>query len=330
MLGYQTQSQGSTAGLTLFATQNYPYALPVQRLLPAESDSIHWSDASSLRSQELSSWASSLRQYTQDIGVMEKPVRQPMAATTAEPADLSRLVDIEFAAFRDEHINHHLSYRDGTDPSHVRRTLQSYRKYMNNLRSVPPEQGQRAPKASLAPRPRSDSACENSLGFRFRKVESPLGGEIIAFCKSEMTEMTPEELDTPLDAGHEGEPQMNRDWFALNERYHREYCGTRKHCYFGMLATHPDHQHQGAATMLMDELVAEADRLGVEIYCEATSAGRPLYEKYGFVAVKEIEFATADYGLSLGEERQTVMVRGALRDGRRCKVESFEDRVRSL
>ena len=57
-----------------------------------------------------------------------------------------------------------------------------------------------------------------------------------------------------------------------------------------MLATHPDHQHRGAATMLMDELVAEADALGLEMYCEATKTGRPLYEKYGFVTVKTLVF----------------------------------------
>lgn len=88
-----------------------------------------------------------------------------------------------------------------------------------------------------------------------------------------------------------------------------------------MLATHPDHQHQGAASMLMDELIAEADRLGVEIYCEATKAGRPLYEKYGFVAVKEITFATSEYGVDLGEEHQTVMIRPALG----CRARTWDE-----
>lgn len=227
MLSYQ--NQGSTAGLNLFGSQGYHYALPVQHL-PQKPESIQWSDAASLRSTDLSSWASSLRQYTNEMRAVEQPTRPPMAATTVEPADLARLVDIEFAAFRDEHINHHLSYRDAKDSSHVRRTLRTYRKYMNNLRTVP-EDVQKSSRTSLPQqRSRSDSACERPLGFRFRKVESPLGGEIIAFCKSEMTEMTPEDINAPLDAGHEGEPQMNRDWFALNERYHREYCGTRKHC----------------------------------------------------------------------------------------------------
>jgi len=93
-----------------------------------------------------------------------------------------------------------------------------------------------------------------------------------------------------------------------------------------MLATHPSHQHRGAATSLMTELVDEADALGLEIYCEATKTGRPMYEKYGFVPVKTLRFDPADYGvLGLGVEVQTVMVRGvkAMNDGVR-RVPGFE------
>ena len=80
-----------------------------------------------------------------------------------------------------------------------------------------------------------------------------------------------------------------------------------------MLATHPSHQHRGAATSLMTDLVDEADALGLEIYCEATKTGRPMYEKWGFVPVKTLRFDPADYGVEgLGVEVQTVMVRGVM------------------
>lgn len=93
-----------------------------------------------------------------------------------------------------------------------------------------------------------------------------------------------------------------------------------------MLATHPEHQHRGAASMLMDELIAEADALGLEIYCEATRTGRAMYEKYGFVAVKTLVFDPAEYGVKgLGVETQTVMVRGALgKDGVRRGVREWD------
>jgi hypothetical protein len=78
--------------------------------------------------------------------------------------------------------------------------------------------------------------------------------------------------------------------------------------------------------MLMAELVAEADALGLEMYCEATKTGRPLYEKYGFITVKTLSFDPAEYGVdNLGVETQAVMVRGALgKDGVRKQVRSWE------
>lgn len=92
-----------------------------------------------------------------------------------------------------------------------------------------------------------------------------------------------------------------------------------------MLATHPDHQHRGAATMLMKELVAEADALGLEMYCEATRTGHPLYEKYGFVVVKTLVFDPAEHGGQGLVETQMVMVRGALgRDGVRKAVRDWD------
>jgi ribosomal protein S18 acetylase RimI-like enzyme len=74
---------------------------------------------------------------------------------------------------------------------------------------------------------------------------------------------------------------------------------------FGMLATHPSHQHRGAATSLMSELLAEADALGVYT----------------------LSFDPAEYGVTgLGVEVQTVMVRGALgKDGIRREVRRWED-----
>jgi len=80
-----------------------------------------------------------------------------------------------------------------------------------------------------------------------------------------------------------------------------------------MLATLPRHQHHGAGTILLQEILSEADNAGVEVYLEATDTARPFYEKHGFLAIAELRFDPAKYGVrGLGVERQTVMVRGAL------------------
>jgi len=80
-----------------------------------------------------------------------------------------------------------------------------------------------------------------------------------------------------------------------------------------MLATLPQHQHHGAGTLLLEEILCEADNAGVQVYLEATDTAKPLYEKHDFIAITELRFDPAEYGVKgLGVERQTVMVRGAL------------------
>jgi GNAT superfamily N-acetyltransferase len=93
-----------------------------------------------------------------------------------------------------------------------------------------------------------------------------------------------------------------------------------------MLATEPKHQHHGAGTMLLEEILAEADDAGVEVYLEATDTAKPLYERHGFEAITELRFSPGEYGVKgLGTERQTVMVRGALdRNGYRHPVRSWD------
>lgn len=96
-----------------------------------------------------------------------------------------------------------------------------------------------------------------------------------------------------------------------------------------MLATAPAHQHKGAGTMLLLEVLAEADDAGVECYLEATDTAKPLYERHGFEAITELRFEPSSYGVKgLGRERQTVMVRGALgRDGVRSRVKRWDEVV---
>ena len=78
--------------------------------------------------------------------------------------------------------------------------------------------------------------------------------------------------------------------------------------------------------MLLQDILAEADEAGVEVYLEATDTAKPLYEKHGFEAITELKFNPGDYGIEgIGTEKQTVMVRGALgQDGVRRAVRPWE------
>ena len=58
--------------------------------------------------------------------------------------------------------------------------------------------------------------------------------------------------------------------------------------YIMNMYTHPDYRRQGIAYHTLDLLVKEARQAGIPlITLEATSMGRPLYEKYGFVGMRD-------------------------------------------
>lgn len=58
--------------------------------------------------------------------------------------------------------------------------------------------------------------------------------------------------------------------------------------YIMNMYTSPEYRRQGIAYKTLDLLVKEAKEQGVfQIALEATDMGRPLYEKYGFVSVKD-------------------------------------------
>ncbi|KAK5171922.1 uncharacterized protein LTR77_003559 [Saxophila tyrrhenica] len=249
--------------------------------------------------------------------------RKTFRVTPAKPNDVRRLVDIEFHAFENERVNQVLSYRDYKKPAHFERSVKIYQQALNSAQS--PQANKRRLSGSMV------HAESNSDTVSFRKVVDSKTQELISFTKYEMKQYTEDELASPADIGHEGEPKMNRDWFALNERLRREYIGTQKHCYIGMLATEPRHQHNGAGTLLLEQVLAEADDAGVETYLEATDTAKPFYERHGFEIITELRFDPAGYGVKgLGVERQTVMVRGALgRTGERGSARGWEDAVKT-
>jgi len=76
----------------------------------------------------------------------------------------------------------------------------------------------------------------------------------------------------------------------------REIMGVKPHVMLESLVTHPDHHRRGAGSMLLKWGVAEADRLGVVGYLEASSEGKLLYERFGYKPVRDILFDARKYG----------------------------------
>lgn len=70
----------------------------------------------------------------------------------------------------------------------------------------------------------------SSSQTRFRKVVDVETDVIVSWAKTEIKTYSEDELASPADSGSEGESEMNRDWFALNEKTRREYMGKKRHC----------------------------------------------------------------------------------------------------
>lgn len=71
-------------------------------------------------------------------------------------------------------------------------------------------------------------------------------------------------------------------YYTLMPTFHNP---TGRKAYIMNMYTHPDYRRRGIALHTLDLLVQDAHSRGVHaIALEATRTGRPLYEKYGFVA----------------------------------------------
>ncbi|KAF2640364.1 hypothetical protein P280DRAFT_470040 [Massarina eburnea CBS 473.64] len=68
----------------------------------------------------------------------------------------------------------------------------------------------------------------------------------------------------------------------------REIMGTRSYFSLDTLVTDEKHYRRGAGGLLLEWGLKRADEEGVEAYLESSPMGRKLYERYGFVAVKEV------------------------------------------
>lgn len=78
----------------------------------------------------------------------------------------------------------------------------------------------------------------------------------------------------------------------------------------GMIVTSPDYRRRGAASLLLQWGLDQADEQGVEIYLESSVAGRPLYEKFGLRTLKVFDFDMAQLGYE-GIDTHTCMLRPA-------------------
>ncbi|KAH8884165.1 acetyltransferase [Thozetella sp. PMI_491] len=76
-------------------------------------------------------------------------------------------------------------------------------------------------------------------------------------------------------------------FFQREDNERRRVMGDTKHYYLDTLATDPDYQRRGAGSALVKWGCDLADEHGVAAYVDASKAGAPLYQRYGFVDESE-------------------------------------------
>ncbi|RMY84641.1 hypothetical protein D0864_07505 [Hortaea werneckii] len=148
-----------------------------------------------------------------------------LVISPASTDDVRTLVDIEFHAFENERANQQLSYRDYTKPEHFERAVDAYTMILGG-----PDHIQCGEKNSKPGQALSLSSETTADQVSLRKVTNTATGQILSFAKAEIKAYTPSELSSAADIGHEDDPQMNRDWFALNESMRRQCMGLQEHC----------------------------------------------------------------------------------------------------
>jgi GNAT superfamily N-acetyltransferase len=110
---------------------------------------------------------------------------------------------------------------------------------------------------------------------------------------------TPQELDEELTIGEpytESHPEVWNAFFSLLYGNKRDIMGPRPYWSLDTLVTHKDHHRRGAGGLLGRWGLDKADEAGLEAYLEASSMGRPLYERWGFEPVKEIDLDLRRWG----------------------------------
>lgn len=99
-----------------------------------------------------------------------------------------------------------------------------------------------------------------------------------------------------------GIPDLKAPWWPEGEA--RNFCEsilnqvykpraswmTRPHCALNWMAVHPAHRKRGIGSLLMTIGIQQADQIDVECWLEASSMGKPLYEKFGFQSLLKLGF----------------------------------------
>ncbi|CAP73381.1 uncharacterized protein PODANS_2_7650, partial [Podospora anserina S mat+] len=106
----------------------------------------------------------------------------------------------------------------------------------------------------------------------------------------------PSDMDLPREVmDHMTDPDLGMAFFSDQHARHQKYMGSKAHWYLALIATRPEYKGSGVGRLLMEWGVMMVDEGSHEAYLEASPAGKPLFEKYGFHVEKVAEYLEGRY-----------------------------------
>ncbi|KAF4313175.1 hypothetical protein GTA08_BOTSDO01229 [Botryosphaeria dothidea] len=126
-------------------------------------------------------------------------------------------------------------------------------------------------------------------------------GNIVAFAKwlRPMEGVDPQDaVEFPTDVPPEVDGDLFNRYFGELSRQHKKCMGMRAHWYLELLATHPSHQRRGAASKLINHVLADnPENARYDAYLEASPEGLSTYRRLGFEKRDEftVEIKGQDY-----------------------------------
>ncbi|KAF4611349.1 hypothetical protein G7Y89_g15664 [Cudoniella acicularis] len=178
----------------------------------------------------------------------------------ATPADIPGILDVYFAAYGDSETLQTLKHTPGVREYFIECYTRSIEERQDVVMVMTEE---------TEPGKRKVGA--------FAKVSLEKGGQPPTDWRARWRAGLPESLPAEF---------LEEFWAAIS-RQRVVVMGERKHRFLEVMATHPECQRKGLASALLKWACERADREGVEFYLDASTKGRPLYEKFGFVAETE-------------------------------------------
>ncbi|KAL5088900.1 hypothetical protein Trisim1_006045 [Trichoderma cf. simile WF8] len=117
----------------------------------------------------------------------------------------------------------------------------------------------------------------------------------VGFAKWIVPGASPEALPPADQWPSEGDQQFSVFFFGRLGEMHHEAMGKRPHWYLELVAVKPQYQGKGAASLMLKYGVNKADEDKVECFLDASPAGQPIYERYGFRVAQRDTFLDGTY-----------------------------------